>query len=309
MTFTGIVNNIKGKSSMKAQLIQGLLLGSFCSSVAFAQLKDIHKIGQVLDQDNQLVQSSLLEIQSAHEQTNYLFKVVTTQDQKERLRYVNDRLNNAENLLRQLLMNPPVQPPPYQPPQPAPETLVEMYNSDTCSGSLVGRVNPGTSCQSYAGAAAVWGIKVNGRCIDTLDLGAVQACETFKDAANPNTIRLFKSDTCNNSLSAIVSTATNCESLASDQSAWAVSIGGQCKDLDDTSPRLACRALRGAVSQNAVEIYKSDTCNGSLLAIVDRYTQCQSLQGLGQAWGIKVNGQCQDISDTDIVSACNRFKP
>lgn len=299
---------------MKNKLIACALIGSFCSQFAMAQLQDIHGIGNVLNNDNILVQNSLFEIEQAHEQTRYLFKTATTNDQKERLRFVNDRLDRAENMLRQVLAGQPAppthpQPPPYQPPQPQPGSQVEMYKSDSCNGSLVGNINPATNCQVYSSAAAVWAIKVNGKCMDTLDMSAAQACQTFKDAANPNTLRLFKSDSCNGSLSAVVSTQTNCESLASDNSAWAVSIGGQCKDLADMSPKMACRSLRGAASANNVEIYKSDSCNGALVAIVDRYTQCQSLQGLPAAWAIKVNGQCQDISDTDIVSACDRFKP
>lgn len=292
---------------MKNKLIACVLIGTFSSQFALAQL---HNIG-MLNNDNILVQNSLTEVEAAHQQTRILFQTATTNDQKERLRYVNDRLDRAESLLRQVLNSPPShpQPPPYQPPQPQPGDQVEMFKSDSCNGSLVGMVNPGTNCQAYANAAAVWAIKINGKCMDTLDMNAAQACETFKGAGNPNTLRVFKSDSCNGSLSAVISTATNCEALATDGSAWAVTIGGVCKDLADTSPKMACHSLRGAASPVNVEIYKSDSCNGSLVAIVDRYTQCQKLSGLSAAWAVKINGQCQDISDTDIVSACDRFKP
>lgn len=293
---------------MKNKMIACVLIGSFCSQSVMAQLQDIHNIGNIFNNNDALVQSSLNEIEAAHEQTRYLFKTATTNDQKERLRYVNDRLDRAENLLRQALAQPnDPQPPPYEPPHSYDQ--VEMFKSDSCNGSLVGIVNPGTNCQSYLNAASVWAIKVNGKCMDTIDMSAAQACQAFKDAGNLNTLKLYKSDSCGGSLSAVVSTYTNCESLSSDNSAWAVNIGGQCKDLTDTSPKMACRALRGAASPVNVEIYKSDSCNGSLVAIVDRYTQCQSLKGLPAAWAVKINGQCQDISDTDIVTACDRFKP
>ncbi len=294
---------------MKTKLIACAMIATFCSQFAVAQL---HNIG-MLNNDNILVQNSLTEVEAAHQQTRILFQTATTNDQKERLRYVNDRLDRAENLLRQVLAQPQPpthpQPPPYQPPHPQPGDQVEMFKSDSCNGSLVGIVNPGTNCQSYSGAAAVWAIKVNGKCMDTLDMNAAQACETFKGAGNPNTLKTYKADSCNGSLSAVISTHTNCESLSTDSSAWAVNIGGVCKDMVDTSPKMACRSLRGAASPNNVEIYKSDSCNGSLVAIVDRYTQCHSLSGMAQAWAVKINGQCQDISDTDIVSACDRFKP
>ncbi len=290
--------------------IASFIFGSLCSQLAMAQLKDIHNLGSVVGNDKVLVQSSLNEIQSAHEQTNYLATTAITNDQKERLRYVNDRLGRAEELLRQVLSeqpNLPQPPPPFNPP-PQQGSPVEMYKSDSCKDSLIGMINFGTNCQSFAGSS-VWGIKVNGQCIDTLDMSGPQACETFKDAGNPNTLKFFKSDSCKNSLSAVVTAQTNCDSLSSDNSAWAVSIGGQCKDLTDTSPKMACKTLRGAASSQNVEIYKSDKCSDNLVAIVDRYTDCSSLKGLSSAWAVKINGQCQDISDTDIVTACNRFKP
>lgn len=292
---------------MKTELVIYALIASLCSQTANAQL---HNIGMV-NNDHHLVQQSLSEVEAAHEQTQYLFKTATTNDQKERLRYVNDRLDRAENLLRQVLMSPPShpQPPPYQPPQPQPYEQVEMFKSDNCSSALIGIVNPGTGCNSYSSAAAVWGIKVNGKCMDTLDMPAAQACQLFKDAANPNTLRLHKADNCGSALSSVVSASTNCELLPSENSAWAVNIAGQCKDLADMSPKMACRSLRGAASPVNVEIYKSDNCSSALVAIVDRYTQCASLKGMPAAWAVKINGQCQDISDTDIVSACDRFKP
>lgn len=293
---------------MKAVLIACAVIGCFVGQMAQAQL---HNLG-MLNQDNYLVESSLREIEAAHEQTRYLFQTATTNDQKERLRYVNDRLDRAESLLRQALSQPQPpthpQPPPFQPPQQGGQ--VEMFRSDRCDGSLVGTVHPGTNCQAaYQGGADVWAIRVNGKCMDTLDMSAVKACETFKDAANTQTMKVYKSDRCDGSLSAIISTHTNCEALSTEGSAWAVNINGQCKDLSDTSPRLACRSLRGVLSTPNVEIYKSDRCDGSLVAIVDRYTQCQSLAGMADAWAIKVNGQCQDISDMNIVTACERFKP
>lgn len=225
--------------------LAGVSIVTFCLVGQMAQAQ-LHNLG-MLNQDNYLVESSLREIEVAHEQTRYLFQTATTNDQKERLRYVNDRLDRAESLLRQALSQPQPpthpQPPPFQPPQQGGQ--VEMFRSDRCDGSL----------------------------------------------------------------SAIISTHTNCEALSTEGSAWAVNINGQCKDLSDTSLRLACRSLRGVLSTPNVEIYKSDRCDGSLVAIVDRYTQCQSLAGMADAWAIKVNGQCQDISDMNVVTACERFKP
>lgn len=290
---------------MKSKLIAGVLIGSLCSQFAMAQLKDLHGIGNVLGNNDILVQNSLSEVEAAHQQTRILFQTATTNDQKERLRYVNDRLDRAESLLRQALSQPShPQPPPYNP-----GGQVEMYRSDSCSSDLVGVVNPGTNCSSYNGASDVWSIKVNGQCTNTLDMSAVQACETFKNANNQQTLRIFRSDSCSSDLSAVVTAYTDCETLSSSNNAWGVVINGQCRNLSDTSPKMACRSLRGAVSTNNVEIYRSDSCSSDLVAIVDRNTYCQSLQGMADAWGIKVNGQCTNIADTNIVQACERFKP
>lgn len=298
-------------NTMKNILLVCSVIGSLYTQIAMAQLQDIRNIGKVLNKNNFLIQQSLQEVQAAQEQTRILIQAATNSDQKERLRYVNERLDRTNSLLAQLLAQPsdPITPP-YTPPVPIPHpgSVVELYRSDSCLGELIGTVAMGTQCSNFD-KSQVWAIKTNGKCMDIQDMGGVQACETFREAGNPNTISLFKSDSCSSSLTSVVSVNTNCESLSNENSAWAVSIGGQCKDLEDMSPQMACKSLRGAASPVNVEIYGSDSCTGGLVAIIDHHTQCQSLQGLNRAWGIKINGQCQNISDTDAVTACERFKP
>ena len=288
-----------------------LLIGSFFSHSLIAQTNKFQITGNLFNLKQGLIQSSLIEIEKAHEQTNYLINTATSSDQKERLRYVNDRLSRAEVLLRQTLSQQPNNPsyPPSLPEPPQQFTQIELYKSDSCSGSLIGLINEETNCQTYSDTT-VWGIKINGQCFNTLDMSGSQACENFKDAGNPNTLKIYKSDRCSDNLSAIITQTTNCDTLDNEnRTAWGINIAGKCMDPSDMSPRMACNSFRGSLSNPNVEIYKSDRCTDSLTAIIDRYTDCSTLKNLPSAWAIKINGVCQDISDADIVTACNRFKP
>lgn len=87
-------------------------------------------------------------------------KQVTSNEQKERLRYVSDRLTSAEELLRQALnggggSNP-------RPPQPT--STIELYHSDSCSSSLTAIVDYTTRCENLRGLPDAWGVEINGRC-------------------------------------------------------------------------------------------------------------------------------------------------
>lgn len=256
------------------------------------------------------VKASIPEITAARDQIIIVFNQLTDNDQKERLRYVSDRLNNAENLLRQSLGNPNQPPPPPPPQQPPTGPSVAMYHSDSCSGDLIGNINPSTDCQKFNGAPDVWAIKVNGQCQDINDSTAIKACENYKNMGDEKAIRVYKSDTCSSAMSGLFSSYTDCDSLPKNGSdAWAIRFNGQCQDISDTTVAMACRSLKALSSANAVKIFHSDRCTGALTAAVDRNTRCESLSGLADAWAIETDGKCQDISDTDIVTACNRFKP
>lgn len=62
-------------------------------------------------------------------------------------------------------------------------------------------------------------------------------------------------------------------------------------------------------SESKIEIYHSDYCSDYLIATIGPNTDCTSLANAGtDAWGVKVNGVCQNISDTSIQNACMQFQ-
>lgn len=253
--------------------------------------------------DDTNVRSALMEVQSAQSQTQILFNDVTTPQQKERVRYISQKLSQAEQYLQKSLNIP------NNPPQPSGQ--VELFKSDSCNGDLVGIVGPATDCSRFSTTESVWGVRINGKCQDISDTNSQNACRIYQNAANPEAVKVYKSDSCRDSLVGIFSSYTNCETLedSSGNSAWAIMVGEQCKDIADTSLKLSCRAFKAINSVQAVKFYKSDSCKDSLVAAVDYQTNCANFAGLPQVWAIETNGKCQDITDLDAVSACQRFKP
>jgi hypothetical protein len=53
----------------------------------------------------------------------------------------------------------------------------------------------------------------------------------------------------------------------------------------------------------SVELYHSDSCSSELIATVSYASDCTSLKS-ARAWGVKINGQCYDISDVSGDIAC-----
>lgn len=264
----------------------------------------------VLAADNSLVRSGLKEVQAAKSQSQILWNEVTTPQQKERVRYINQKLAQAESYLQQSLSSP-TNPPTYPPTNPPPQNQnVEFYRSDSCSSELVAVVNPMTDCSRYAGAERVWAIRVNGRCEDIDDTTTENACRIFQNAGDTTAVKVYKSDSCRDSLSGIFSTYTDCNTLSdSGNGAYAIMVGNKCTDISDMTLKKSCNAFKAISTPRAVKFYRSDSCSDELVAAVDRYTNCESLVGLDRVWAIETNGQCQDISDLDAVSACQRFKP
>ncbi|MFM6929822.1 MAG: hypothetical protein ACKOX6_15235 [Bdellovibrio sp.] len=278
-----------------------LLIG-LCCSVSFAA-------------DNMKVRRGLDEVQAAREQTRAILKSSSSNDQRQRLRYVLDRLSNAESILQSSLNSDGGGGGhyPYPPNDDNDNTgSVELYSTDSCSSGLIGMINPRTNCSKFQGASAAWGIKVNGSCKNIQDMPAEKACQAFKDLADApsSAIKLYSTDSCSSGLIGVLTSYSDCDSMDSgNKNVWAVEVNGRCQNISDTSSAQACRALKAAQSSNAIKIYNSDSCSGSLVAYVDSRTRCEGLRGMSDAWGIIIDGQCQNISDTDIVSACQRFKP
>lgn len=121
-------------------------------------------------------------------------------------------------------------------------------------------------------------------------------------------VQLFRSDSCSSELIGTIGPNTDCAvHFRNAARTWGISIDGICHDVADINSDRACEIFRNASAYD-VKIYHSDTCSNELIASVNKYTDCQILSGQTRAWGIEVNGQCTDISDTDAVTACERFK-
>ena len=190
--------------------------------------------------NDSLVRSSLEEIRAAHEQTRYLMQSNLPPTEKERIRYIDMRLLSATDLLRNSLNNPG-NPPPYPPPASA----VELYHSDRCTSDLIGRVSNTTNCQdAFAGAATTWGVKIDGQCMDISDISSIKACELFKGASTTSGVKIYHSDRCSSDLLAIVSYATDCQTLAGLPAAWGIESNGQCTDISDMSAVAACERFK-----------------------------------------------------------------
>ena len=122
---------------------------------------------------------------------------------------------------------------------------------------------------------------------------------------------LYKSDRCSSDVIAFLSPTTNCSSLSSSQRTWGVSVQGQCHDISDIGSDVACLLFKAASNFNSSLLYHSDRCEeNELIAAVDESTSCNALSGVTnkRVWGIKIDGQCFDISDRDFANACESLK-
>ena len=193
---------------------------------------------------------------------------------------------------------------------PREETEVAIYKSDSCSDNLVAIIDSRYNCDLLRSERA-WAVRINGVCSDITDIDADKACMAFQAASSPRAIKLYKSDSCSGDLLAYVDQRTDCEELGNSLSSnvWAVKIDNTCKDITDTSFTGACMSFQAAHSPDAVQLYRSDSCSDNLLAYIDRRTDCQALANRisGNVWAVRVNGTCQDISDTSFLQACRSF--
>lgn len=119
-------------------------------------------------------------------------------------------------------------------------------------------------------------------------------------------VGLYRSDSCNGELVATFRSGSSCSAFAN-TSIWGIKIGNTCHNIQDMSGADFCRAFPAVDSPRAVLFYKSDSCSSELTGAVDRYTDCSSLPNK-RVWAIKINGTCQNIDDTDLPIACERFK-
>jgi hypothetical protein len=215
-------------------------------------------------------------------------------------------LSEVENLLRRGIrkLKGNINPAPIYGP------TVQVYRSDSCNGSLVMNLRADTDCSTVSGSA--WAVRIgNGACKDIQDTSVGNVCKNLKAYQySEKVVEVYKSDRCSGGFVAAFSAQTNCNELGSGQ-AWAVKIDGQCQDISDTSLKNACTNFKASTDFGPkLSVYKSDSCSGQLVGVISRRTSCQSLVNTSGAWAIKLSGDsCQDISDTSLVTACNRFAP
>jgi hypothetical protein len=120
-------------------------------------------------------------------------------------------------------------------------------------------------------------------------------------------IKLYNSDNCNKDLLGSVGRDMNCSNFEKDV-IWAVSVDGKCLNITDVRGTAFCQNYPAIHEAKSLEIYEDDYCRKDLIAMIDETTDCDTLSGSRRAWGIKVNGACQNINDMPLKSACERFK-
>lgn len=189
---------------------------------------------------------------------------------------------------------------------------VEIYKSDSCSGELIGRLTPGTNCSKYSNENA-WGVKINGKCENIADMNAASACELYKGGSSSQSVLVYESDSCSGDLVAALDQSADCQVIAqkAKDNAWAVMIDGKCENITDTNAGVACEVYKGGGSPHAVYLYRSDSCSGDLIAAVNYTTDCSAAAKHvnGSIWGVKAAGDsCNNISDTNFLDACERYK-
>jgi hypothetical protein len=73
---------------------------------------------------------------------------------------------------------------------------------------------------------------------------------------------------------------------------------------------VANRVCQTTPSGHGVTLYgSSDSCSSSEVgAIVDDRTNCSTLSASSSCWSVSVNGQCINISDTNLQAACQKYQ-
>jgi hypothetical protein len=200
----------------------------------------------------------------------------------------------------------------HQPP-PSSGGRLEIFQSDSCSGEVIAIVRDDSRCADLpATGTSAWAVRHEGECSNITDMSPQEACYRFIGMNDRGSrVRIFHSDSCKGELIGAIGRRSDCSVFnSSGTSAWGISIDGTCHNIADMSDADACRRFKGGITQRSVAIYHSDSCNGDLLAVVSSHASCQEFSSSGtDAWGVKVDGVCQNITDTSIQDACLRFAP
>lgn len=193
-------------------------------------------------------------------------------------------------------------------PRPMPQrpgaTIGVVYGqSDTCDmGKVEAIIRDNTDCRSLKSNSS-WSIKVGQVCKNISDTTVQTACLAIQTENAPDVV-FGQTDTCDMSKTvAPITPWTDCGSLRP-ESSWSVKINGVCQNISDTNGEMACRAIQFSNAPNVI-FGQSDTCDmGKVEAAVDEETDCDMLSSSASSWSVKVNGVCQNTSDTNVRSAC-----
>lgn len=189
--------------------------------------------------DNSMVYRGIDELQLAQQQTRVLMNGNLSPQDRERVRYIDQRLSASYTWLWNSL-NQPGQP--YPPP--GSNSTIELFHSDNCSTELIGRVNFNTNCSlAFSGSPMTWGVRIDGVCYDAADIPSENACEIYKDA-RPQGVKLFQSDNCSEKLVAIVDPYFQCQKLINMPRVWGIQVGGKCNDISDSAAEQACERFK-----------------------------------------------------------------
>jgi hypothetical protein len=123
----------------------------------------------------------------------------------------------------------------------------------------------------------------------------------------PRGVALYRSDSCSGDVISFVGPHTRCDKVPRSR-VWGIRVDGVCHDISDTTSERACIRLAD-LSRAPVKLYRSDRCSKDLIAAVGPQTRCHRLRSTGSdAWAVFYGGRCHNIRDTDLASACRRFK-
>lgn len=176
--------------------------------------------------------------------------------------------------------------------------------SDSCdTGAVAAIVNERTRCETLSSSESAWSIKVNEICQNISDTNVQAACKGIQ-AAQAKNVLYGRSDSCDiNSVVSVVNNRTNCN-IFGDESVWSIKIDGKCENISDTTAIKACRAIQARSAPNVI-FGRSDSCDMSVIeAVIDERTNCEVLSDTTSAWSMKVDGDCQNIADTNVRAAC-----
>ena len=175
--------------------------------------------------------------------------------------------------------------------------------SDSCArDKALGAVGKKTNCNDFDSNQVAWSIRVEGDCINIVDTTAPRACSQVQ-ASGPNVV-YGRSDSCalDKAIGA-VHPETNCQLFSSTDAAWSIKVDGVCENISDTNARRACAQVQ---SYGPDVVYgRSDSCaQDKAIGAVHYTTDCNQFSDSEAAWSIKVDGVCENISDTNARRAC-----